>query len=910
MKPESWQQLDRLFHSALAHQPSERAAFLDEACGGDDSLHKQVEALLAAHVEAGSFIERPAIEVAARFVASDQNELAAGQQMGHYQIVSQLGVGGMGEVYLAEDTTLGRKVALKLLPVDFTRDIDRVRRFQQEARAVSALNHPNIVTIHEVGQVDHRQFIATEFIDGETLRRRISGDRSRTTRDGEGKFGTTLTLHEILNIAIQTADALAAAHESCIVHRDIKPENIMVRRRDGYVKVLDFGLAKLTESIGITVDTEAPTKAQVKTSAGLVMGTVNYMSPEQTRGEQVDLRTDLWSLGVVLYEMIAGCTPFERPTPSEVIASILEREPPPLTRYERVIPSELERIISKALTKDRERRYQTAKDLLVDLQDLQQRLKIHAEMDRYASPASAQAGAERTNRQQTTRPASSENYLFDKITRHRRVVILVAATLVLAIAALIYFFSLPTNLKAIDSIAVLPLVNNDPETEYLSDGITESLINSLSRFPQLRVAARTTAFHYKGKEIDPLQVGRELGVRAILTGKLIQRGAKMFLQVELVETSKGSQVWGEQYDRQMTDLLTVRQELAREIPEKLRLRLTSDDEKRLRKGDAGNTEAYHFYLLGQHFWNSRTTPNLKKAIEQFQHAIDKDPDYALAYVGLAESYRSLERYGGIPSSETLPKARAAIGRALQIDDSLAEAHASLGIIEQYSWNFVEAEREYKRAIELNPSYAMAHLSYSFYFRVMGRVDESMAEARQAQQLDPLSPLINIYLAQQHMNNGEVDAAIEAATKTLELDPAFAETHRTLGVIYRRKGQYSEAITAFEKALELSGRQSFVLADLGLCYVVAGKKAKAQAILQELEEKHDKHEALGQNLADVYAALGERDQAFAWLEKDFQARSGFLPNIANGGERLDIMREKLSSDPRWNDLLRRIGLPQN
>jgi eukaryotic-like serine/threonine-protein kinase len=442
MKPERWQQLDKLFHAALEREPEERAAFLDEACAGDESLRKQVETLLVAHQQAGSFIESPAMEVAARGVAADhentEEELANGETVSHYRIISPLGSGGMGDVYLAQDTVLSRQVALKLLPEYFTRDRDRLRRFQQEARAASALNHPNIITIYEIGQVDDRHFIATEFIDGTTLRQNFFGEGRHTS-------GKPLRLREVLDIAIQTADALAAAHEAGIVHRDIKPENIMVRRRDSYVKVLDFGLAKLTEG---AVDSEAPTRANVKTSAGVVMGTASYMSPEQARGEQVDARTDIWSFGVVLYELVAGCVPFERSTPSEVIASILEREPPPLARYSREVPPELERIVNKALTKNREERYQTAKDVLIDLRRLRQQLEVKAEVERLVTPASGSEVAATTDAKQaavaTTGEASaltqaeigrrtwSAEYLLSGIKRHKQgAVVALAISLIL-----------------------------------------------------------------------------------------------------------------------------------------------------------------------------------------------------------------------------------------------------------------------------------------------------------------------------------------------------------------------------------------------------------------------------------------------------------------------------------------------
>ena len=447
MKPESWQQFDVLFHSALERKPEERAAFLDDACVGDEALRKQVAGLLAANEAAGSFIESPAIEVEARELAADKStseaELTTGESFSHYRIISPLGSGGMGDVYLAQDTVLGRQVALKLLPEDLTSDQNRLRRFQLEARAASALNHPNIITIYEIGKVDDRHFIATEFIDGTTLRQSFSGEGQHTS-------GKQLRLREVLDIAIQTADALAAAHEAGIVHRDIKPENIMVRRRDGYVKVLDFGLAKLTEG---AIDTEAPTMAQVKTDAGVVMGTVTYMSPEQARGEEVDVRTDIWSLGVVLYELVAGCSPFERSTPSEVIALILEREPLPLARYARELPTEMDRIVTKALTKDREERYQRAKDLLIDLRRLRQRLEVEAEVERTTEPRekSSEARAVATDSEKmtaiTARGATLETKdssaapltsLVKWIKLHRRAALISLAVLTLTLGALAY----------------------------------------------------------------------------------------------------------------------------------------------------------------------------------------------------------------------------------------------------------------------------------------------------------------------------------------------------------------------------------------------------------------------------------------------------------------------------------------
>jgi TolB-like protein/DNA-binding winged helix-turn-helix (wHTH) protein/Flp pilus assembly protein TadD len=474
--------------------------------------------------------------------------------------------------------------------------------------------------------------------------------------------------------------------------------------------------------------------------------------------------------------------------------------------------------------------------------------------------------------------------------------------------------TVPGSTPAANSIAVLPFelvgAEKDSEAEYLSDGISESLINSLSQFPALKVIARNSSFRYKGKNADPQEVAKALVVEMILTGRVAQRGDGLLISVELMDARSGTQIWGEQYNRKASDLLAVRQELARDITERLRLRLRGEDEKRLTRGDAGNTEAYGFYLKGRHFWNRRTAANLKKAIEQFQHAIERDPNYALAYIGLADGYVLLEEYGSTPSSESLPKARAAVQQAFHIDESLAEAHAAMGLIEQNSWNFSEAEREHKRAIELNPNYAAAHAWYGFYLRVVrGRFDEAMAEIRLAQQLEPQSPIIGTSLAQVFINKGELNAAIEEAKKVLELDPNFPLAYGAVGVVYQKQGRYEEAIAELEKAAELSGGWSLPLAHLGVCYAVAGKRDRARATLKELEEKYGRREALGQHVAGLYAALGDKDQAFAWLEKDFQARSGLLPWIAYEPWS-DTLRDALSSDPRWNDLLRRIGLSQN
>ena len=801
----------------------------------------------------------------------------------------------MGEVYLAQDTKLDRKVALKILPADLA-NRDRLRRLGQEAKAASALNHPNIITIYEIGQIDSVNFIATELIEGETLRQRL--------RSAPMKLG------EVLDVAIQTASALSAAHAAGIVHRDIKPENIMVRR-DGIVKVLDFGLAKLTERPPPdSVDAEAPTRAVVNTEAGVVLGTAIYMSPEQARGQQVDARTDIFSLGAVLYEMVAGRLPFEGSTSSEVLASMLsEKEPQPLARYSRDVPAELERIVSKALRKEREQRYQTTKDLLLDLQSLKQQLDFDARLERSIPPETRDG---RTSVSQTPATANGQASPTASITesltsriKHRRSLVFALATLIVAVSSLTYLFYSARPPGAIDSIAVLPLINasDDPNSEYLSDGITESIISNLSQLPQLKVMARSTVFHFKGKDIDPRDVGRQLGVRAVMTGRLLRQGDHLIVRTELVNVADGTQLWGAEYDRELSNVLGLQQDISREISEKLRLRLTGEEKKRLTGHDTTNAEAYQFYLRGRYFWNKRTADGIRKAIDEFQQAIDRDPNYALGYVGLVDCYGLLEEYAGVPVSETLPKARAAADRALQIDDSLSEGHTSSALVFQQMWRWAETEEEYKRAISLNPNYPTAHHWLSIYFRAKGQLDDSLREINRAQELDPLSSVIGQNIAEIYLLKNDLNSAIAQCQRIIELDPNFPGAHDELGFAYLKQRRDEEAIAEFRKTVELSGSASRYQGDLGYCYAVTGRRAEAQAILKELQVKYARREAVGQYLADVYAGLGDRDQAFTWLERDVERRSGIRLPFAKWWFTFDDLR----GDPRYAELMHRMGL---
>jgi len=844
MTPEQWQQIKSLLEEALERDPSERDAFLDEACTGDSSLRAEVEALIDSHARSGDFIESPAYEVLADSLT--QTDLVSGTSIGPYEIIRRLGAGGMGDIYLAEDTRLGRKVALKTLPEHFTKDADRVRRFQLEAKAASALSHPNIITIYEIGQVDQLHYIVFEFVDGQTLRQRM------TT--------APLTIAEALQVASSVAAALLGAHEAGIVHRDVKPENIMMRA-DGFVKMLDFGLAKLTETKPAV--SEASTLFQ--TDPGIVMGTAPYMSPEQARGLGIDPRTDIWSLGVVLYEMLAGRQPFAGSTNSDVLVAILGREPVPLPRYRSEVPTELEWIVKKALRKDRDERYQTAREFLADLKNLAQRLTFEEELERSLDTIDARSPA--------------------------------------------YQSQAKSSSGAIDSLAILPFQHNEPEPgmEYFSDGITESMINALSRLPELRVMAWSTISQYKRRQIDPRQVGRELRVRTVLTGRMMQSTDRLVIKLELVDVGDGSQLWADNYTCNPADVLDIETQISSEISERLLLRITNEERKQLARRPTDNVEAYHAYLKGRYCWNKRTDEDVRKAIEYFKKAIDADPTYALAYVGLADSYLVIGGFGiaTLAPKDAYPKAREAVERALEIDDTLAEAHASLGYcLADYDWNWTAAEREFKRALELKPGYAVAHHWYGFLFlAAFGRLDEAIAEMHHALDLDPLSLPVGsnigliLYLARRY------DESLTHFQRNLEMDRSFVYTNWQIGLAYEECGRYRDAIAAFQKAIALSGTSTLPRALLARTYARAGRKNEALTLLDELNELSTQHYVSPYRIAAVYAALGDRDRAFKWLEHAYESRDGWLIWLL-----VDPVVDSLRSDERFMELLRRMGLP--
>jgi serine/threonine protein kinase/tetratricopeptide (TPR) repeat protein len=839
--------------------------------------------------------------------------LSANSTLSHYRIVSKIGAGGMGEVYLAQDTRLDRKVAIKFLHEEFSKDADKLNRFIQEAKAASALNHPNILTVHEIGEVDGKNYIATELIDGKTLREHLSQKES-------------LQLSAILKIGVQVSEALSAAHQAGIIHRDIKPENIMLRK-DGYAKVLDFGLAKLSEVGAVATEaagSEDATRGFVKTNPGMVMGTVSYMSPEQARGKETDARTDIWSLGIVLYEMLAGKVPFAGETINHTIVSILEKEPPLLTN----VPAELQRIVRKSITKDVDMRYQTAHDLLIDLKNLRRDLDIQGELERSIIPnrtataesanenpqiygsgsvAATRSGQAAATRSVTTSSSSLE-YAVTQAKSHKLATAIIGVLLVGVISAVGYFafVSRGAGTKQISSIAVMPFVNEsrNADVEYLSDGMTETLIKSLSNLSNLDVKPRSAVFRYKGKDTDLQTIAKELNVQAILNGRVAQRGDQLTLSLELVDVQKNSVMWTEQYQRKQSDLVSLQSEIAKDVSTNLKAKLSGAEETKVTKTATADPEAYQAYLKGRYYWNRRTAENLKKAIEQFKLATDRDPNYALAFVGLADCYAVLNEYAGTPTSETIPQSKVYAERALTIDGQLAEAHATLGIVNEYSWQWGEAEKEFKRAIELNPNYPTAYHWYSIFLKNVGRNDEAAAMIKRAQELDPLSSIIGVNVSRMYGLQNNHDASIENSLKIIELDPNFAPAYEYLALSYLKRGRNAEAIAAAEKAVDLNNRAGITLGDLGNVYAVVGKRAEAIDKIKELEEKYIRKEAIGQYIATVYVGLGDKDKAFEWLEKDFQARNGKLAEI-----RWQIQFEPLRDDPRYKDLLRRMGLPE-
>jgi TolB-like protein/Flp pilus assembly protein TadD len=765
--------------------------------------------------------------------------LAPGTRLGRYEIVAPLGKGGMGEVYRARDPSLGRDVAIKVLTEQLSHDPQALHRFEREARAVAALSHPNILAVYDIGAEGGTSFAVTELLEGETLRSRLATSPPNRAR--------------AIEIGVALAEGIAAAHSKGITHRDLKPENIFLTS-DGRVKILDFGLARWRAATPEELEA-----ASTETDAGRIMGSIGYMSPEQVRGERVEAPSDIFSLGCVLYETITGRRAFRRSTPGDTLAATLKEDPPPAG------DPAVDRVLTHCLEKNAGERFQSARDVAFALRAL-------------GAPAGGRLPA---------RAAAAG----------------LAALLLVALGVWLYPRFAPRD--AVDSLAVLPFVNvgGDPNLEYLSDGVTETIINTFSRLPRLRVVPRTKAFRYRGWESDPAKAGRELGVRAVLTGRVAVRGDTLNVQAELVDVEADSQLWGEQYNRKLAEILAVQDEITRSISAKLRLNPSGEEQRKLARRNTQNTEAYQLYLKGRYYWERRTEASLKRAAGYFQQALEKDPGYALAYGGLAETYAIFGIYSVASPAESGPRAKAAALEALKLDDTIAEAHSALGYVHMgFDWDMTAAEREYRRSIELNPSHPTAQFWYGLFLTAHRRFDQAISQFRHAQELAPLSGIISSYLGWGMLCAGQTDQAVDQFRKTLDIDPNFSNARLFLGQAYEQQGKFTEAIAEMEKARELSDDTLLMIASLGHAYGRAGRRRDAEKILAELTRAAGERYVNAYDIAAVYAGLRDKERTLDWLDKAYQEHSAWLVYV-NADRRFEWLRP----EPRFGDLLRRIHL---
>ncbi len=838
-----WPRVKEIFQSALDRAPEERTAFVREACGEDRDLRAEVESLLLAHRQAGTFAE-------AGLGMTDVGLDLIGREIGAYRILSLLGAGGMGEVYRARDTKLGRDVAIKVLPPAFTADPERVARFEREARTLAMLNHPHIGAIYGLEEHDGVRVLVLEIVEGSTLANRLAV--------------RPVPLMEALGFARQIAEALEAAHDRGIVHRDLKPANISITP-DGSAKVLDFGLAKVLTGDGSTLDlTESP--KMTGTREGMILGTAAYMSPEQARGKPVDKRSDIWSFGCVLYEMLAGRTPFPGETLSDTIAAVLEREPDWSALPEKT-PPRIRQLLHRCLEKDPKARLRDIGEARIEL------------------TPKPEVSALFVLRRGFTQPAA------------------IIGVVLLLVAAGVAMFYPRTPVAPIRSIAVLPLENlsGESEQEYFVDGMTEELTAELSSIASLRVISRTSVMQYKKARRPLSAIARELKVDAVVEGSVVRVGEKVRITAKLIRTATEDTLWAQSYERELRDVLAMQSAVARSIASEVGITLTSQEQARLASARPVNPEAHQQVLLGRFHLNKGAEEGLKKAIQYFELAITKDPGDALAYAGLAEAYISLSSMYVHPR-EAMPKAKTAALTALKQDESLADAHAALGYIHLiYDWDGPAAERELQRAIQLNPSLATARLNYSAYLSTQGRHDEAVLEIRRAVELDPLSLRTHWDGASLLMFARRYDEAVELARKGLELEPNSAFCLVFQGVAYAEQGRFQEAVSNVQKAARLD-KSPTILALGAHVHAVAGNKSEARKVIQEVEEGAKHRYFCPFEIGTAYVSMGEPDTAYKWFRKGVEDRADCMAWLG-----VEPWIEPFRSDPRYAQLLRDIGL---
>jgi len=847
MKIKQWEQLESIFHAALGLSGKQRRLYLSEACSDDELLLKEVNSLISAFEEESRFLDQPAFSLGLTVLQHTAKENLAGQKISYYQIKERLGGGGMGEVYLAEDTRLNRMVALKFLKTTLLDNEWAKRQFIREAQAAAMLQHQNICTVHSIEEVDEHNFIVMQHIEGKTLARYIDDSQINTAN--------------IVQIARQIVSALAVAHSHGIIHRDMKPGNIMIMP-DGQVKVLDFGLAKVIQQKQKS-DHEEDNASQISNN-GLILGTVSYMSPEQLRAEKLDYRSDIFSVGIVLFELINKQNPFNCKSQAETIAAILDNGNAPFIGKSFQVPDALTTIVEKCLNKDKSKRFQSAVELLVELDNLKNDTKVNS---------------------------SSRN-----ATRLRGYAVM---TMLFLMVASIFFYYTYSNNK-VSSFAVLPITNqsNDSNNDYLSDGLTENLISRLSRVKRLRVKATTIVSRYKGRgDIDPQQAGKELGVENVLVGKIIRRENAVLLAASLVKTSDGSQIWSKEYYIEGNDLEISQNELAIQIISKLEVSLPKDENQLLTKQPLINAEARRQYFLGRYFWNKRDQENIQKAIEHFNKAIEIEPSYAQAWSGLADSYivMSTPAYGSLEVKKAIDKSKSALLKALELDESLCEAYTSLGSIKlRYEWDWSSAEENFLKAIELNPDYAQAHYAYSSLLVLKRQFAKAMLEAEKAKELDPLFPMSNLNIGRVFYYNRQNDKAIQVFTEFFNNNPTNKTAAYMLSLAYIQNGDFDKAISILQRFYDTD--KEYFAAPLGYAYGKTGRKDDALKIINELEQRSKEKHIPPQEEAIIYLGLDDKDKAFERLNQSCAERFPAFPLLLT-----DSLVDGINSDPRFAEL---------